>query len=169
MSLDVAALYAREYPRLAGWFARKLYHADLSVCEDLASEVFSRVWAKRETYTERPGATATSWLYRIAANLLIDHCRREGIARWRSLDALAEIGREPSYTPRFDELEQRAEIGAALDALLPTQRAAIVGRFYEGRRVKDLAHIGTEHAVKKLQQRALANLRRCLTRPARVA
>ena len=162
MSLDVEHLFAAEYPRMVGWFARKLYCSDLALCQDLAGEVFARAWAKRDTYAERPGATATSWLYRIASNLLIDHCRREGLARWGSLDALAEVGREPSYTLRFDELEQRAEIRAAVDALLPTQRAAIVGRFYEGRRVKDLAQIGTEHAVKKLQQRALANLRRQL-------
>ena len=162
MSLDVEHIYRAEYPRLVGWFARKLYCSDLTVCQDLAGEVFFRAWAKRETYAERPGATVTSWLYRIAANLLIDHCRREGLARWQSLDAWAEVGREPSYTLRLDELEQRATVRAAVDALLPTQRAVVVGRFYEGRRVKDLPQIGTEHAVKKLQQRALANLRKAL-------
>jgi len=160
--IDIQGLYAAEYPRLCGWFARKLYRADLAVCEDLASEVFARAWAKRDTYVERPGATATSWLYRIGANLLIDYCRREGLHRWQSLDSMAERGREPSCTLRFEEVERDAELRAAVDRLPERQRAVIVGRFYEGRRQRDLAHVATYDGVKKLQERGLANLRRAL-------
>jgi DNA-directed RNA polymerase specialized sigma subunit len=50
----------------------------------------------------------------------------------------------------------------ALDRLTERQRAVVVARFYEGRRQRDLAHIATYYGVKKLQDRALVNLRKLL-------
>ncbi|HEY6939690.1 MAG TPA: sigma-70 family RNA polymerase sigma factor, partial [Terriglobales bacterium] len=44
-----------------------------AVAEDLAQEVFLRVYRSRETYTAN--AKFTTWLYRIATNLAVNHAR----------------------------------------------------------------------------------------------
>lgn len=157
-SLDVASLWEAEYPSLCRYFEHRL--GDWQQGSDFASETFARVVAHADSYTPRPGISARSWLYRIAKNLLADHyrARRTGV----SWEALAEADLEPSCTLRWEEVERRWEVAAALDALPPKQRASIYARFWEGRRHRECGHIASLDGSKKLQDRALVNLRRLL-------
>lgn len=163
--LDVDTLYRAEYEPLVRFFRHRLGD-DWPLAEDLVSDVFFRAWAKRDTYREQPGVPARAWLYRLAHNRLVDH--------WRTrrptvpLDALAEA---VSYTLRFEQIDRdidgpSMDVQAAVDRLIPKQRDVIVGRFYEQRSPRDLAHLSTEAGVKKLQARALVNLRRMLAEAA---
>ena len=153
--IDVAALWEAEYPAVCGYFRRRL-GADWEMADDLASEVFVRVWAKRDTYHERAGISVRAWLYRIAHNLLVDY--------WRTRRPTMHLGalRESSYALRLDRIEERAEVREALDGLPVKQRAVLIGRFYEGRQQRELHAISSLGGVKKLQERALVNLRRAL-------
>jgi len=155
VSLDVEALWEQEYEAVREYFGRRLGE-HWQDAPDLASETFARVWAARERYREMDGVPARAWLYRIAHNLLVDYWQaRRPIVR---LDALIE----PSCTFRLDELAQRVDVGTAVAALSPRQRAVIIARYWEGRQHAEMGHITTLHGSKKLQDRAFVNLRRLL-------
>src|ERR1035441_3918114 len=56
---------------LVGYFRRMV--SDQGLAEDLAQEVFLRVYKSRERY--QPDARFTTWLYRIATNLALNAIR----------------------------------------------------------------------------------------------
>ncbi|MGZ8369819.1 MAG: sigma-70 family RNA polymerase sigma factor, partial [Caulobacteraceae bacterium] len=69
----VQALVARKLPRILALAARML--GDASEAEDVAQEVFLRVW--REAPRWRPGeARFDTWMHRVALNLCHDRLRR---------------------------------------------------------------------------------------------
>src|SRR5579872_4018548 len=61
---------------------------DTATAEDLAQEVFLRVYRARKQYT--PSAKFTTWLFRIATNLALNSVRDY---RYRKLQISIEIGR----------------------------------------------------------------------------
>jgi RNA polymerase sigma-70 factor (ECF subfamily) len=164
MTLDVAALSLSEGPRLRAWFGRRLTTGDPTLADDLVQATLLRAWERRDRYHDVPGARPSSWLWAIARHTLADHFRdrRRPVVPDRSLEARAACGLDPcapDWTPLADE---RIVVTEALDRLTERQRAVVVARFYEGRRQRDLAHIATYYGVKKLQDRALVNLRKLL-------
>jgi DNA-directed RNA polymerase specialized sigma24 family protein len=62
--------------------------------EDLAQQVFLKVYRAADSYV--PTARFSTWLYRIAANLRIDHVRR------KQTDCLAYAGSPPCTDPEED-------------------------------------------------------------------
>ena len=62
---------------------------DQATAEDLAQEVFLRVYRARKQYT--PSAKFTTWLFRIATNLALNSVRDNRYQSWElSLDAPAD-------------------------------------------------------------------------------
>jgi RNA polymerase sigma-70 factor (ECF subfamily) len=94
--------------------------------EDLTQDVFVRVFRSLSSYS--PG-TFEGWLHRITTNLFLDRVRRKQRIRFDALpdDAADRLqGREPTPATAFDERTLDADIQAALDALTPEYRAAVV-------------------------------------------
>lgn len=94
--------------------------------EDLTQEVFVRVFKSLSAF--KPG-TMEGWLHRITTNLFLDQARRKQRIRFDALseDAAArlpgnELGPERSF--EFNNLD--ADVAAALEALPPDFRAAVV-------------------------------------------
>jgi RNA polymerase sigma-70 factor (ECF subfamily) len=121
------ALVTRRLPGLVAVARRML--ADAIEAEDVAQEVFLRVW--REAPRWRPGqARFSTWMHRVAVNLCLDALRR----RRETLDPdagrdLADSAPLPGAGLLAKERAQRVE--AALAALPARQRAAIVMCHYE--------------------------------------
>jgi len=107
--------------------------------EDLTQEVFVRVFRSLSTYT--PG-TFEGWLHRITTNLFLDQVRRKKRIRF---DALAEDadsrmpGREPDPSRAYDDTHLDDDVQAALDALAPDFRAAVVLCDIEGLTYEEIA------------------------------
>jgi RNA polymerase sigma factor (sigma-70 family) len=124
---------ARVY-RLAYRLTGNVYDA-----EDLTQEVFVRVFRSLSTYT--PG-TFEGWLHRITTNLFLDQVRRKKRIRF---DALAEdadarmAGREPDPSRAYDDTHLDDDVQAALDALPPDFRAAVVLCDIEGLTYEEIA------------------------------
>jgi RNA polymerase sigma-70 factor, ECF subfamily len=93
--------------------------------EDLTQEVFVRVFRSLGSYT--PG-TFEGWLHRITTNLFLDGVRRKQRIRFDALpdDAERIPGRERSPQQVFDDTHFDGDVQAALDALPPDFRAAVV-------------------------------------------
>ena len=93
--------------------------------EDLTQEVFVRVFRSLSSYT--PG-TFEGWLHRITTNLFLDMVRRRARIRFDALpdDTERLPGRERSPQQVYDDALFDGDIQAALDALPPDFRAAVV-------------------------------------------
>ena len=107
--------------------------------EDLTQEVFVRVFRSLSSYT--PG-TFEGWLHRITTNLFLDMVRRRQRIRFEGLadDAHERLpGREPSPAQSFDDRHLDGDIEAALAALPPDFRAAVVLCDIEGLSYEEIA------------------------------
>jgi RNA polymerase sigma-70 factor (ECF subfamily) len=107
--------------------------------EDLTQEVFIRVFRSLSSY--QPG-TFEGWLHRITTNLFLDMVRRRARIRFDSLGEDADDrlpGREPSPEGIYHDTHMDDDIEAALAALAPEFRAAVVLCDIEGLSYEEIA------------------------------
>jgi RNA polymerase sigma-70 factor, ECF subfamily len=152
-------LYARYSPRIFGYLFQRL-NGNAEEAEDLTADVFTRVYEKIDAFQSQ-GAPLSAWVFRIAHNRLIDSVRR----RPRQTQLTLEDAPELTSGPVFGGIDQQValtEIKAGLARLTSEQRQVIDLRFLDGRSLAETAVIvgRNEDAVKKLQARGLASLRR---------
>lgn len=161
--LDVGALYAEHGQRIVRYLARRTGDPDLA--DDLAQEVWLRVHRAADTYAQRGDIPVTSWLYRIAANVHTDWYRREKARPpTHSTDRVGELGAVTADAGGNRQLTL-LELETLLAQLQqPKQRQVIMLRFLRGLNIRETsAETGiTENGVKKLQARALVNLRKLM-------
>ena len=112
-------------------FVARMRGADSDAVDDLVQNTFLRAFRAAARFR---GASARSWLYGIAANVVKEHARGE-IRRKRALDAVRE--HVPRAAPSRDPAA--AELGAAIAALPEALRAAFVLVDLEGERGVDAA------------------------------
>jgi RNA polymerase sigma-70 factor (ECF subfamily) len=109
--------------------------------EDLTQEVFVRVFRSLSSYT--PG-TFEGWLHRITTNLFLDQARRKQRIRFDGLpdDAGDRLpGRDPGPERAWEHNNLDRDVQAALDALPPDFRAAVVLCDVEGLSYEEIAEI----------------------------
>jgi len=174
--LAVAAGDEAGYNYLVGKYHRQIIHFlfrmvhNEAVAEELSQEVFLRVYRSRESY--RAEAKFSTWLYRIATNLAVNHARdtrHERMAQTLELDAPdTESGATPEVAD--DELnveqtmmreERMAAIRAQVAALPERQRMAVLMHKYQEmdyRQIGDVLKL-SESATKSLLFRAYQTLR----------
>ena len=141
---------------------------DRAAAEDLAQEVFLRVYRARKRYS--PNAKFTTWLFRIATNLALNALRdgryRQGEV---SLDQSGEDDRrtmdlpdrQPGIEQHLMERDRAALIRRAIQALPEKQRAAVLLHKYHELDYDEIARIleCSESALKSLLFRAYETLR----------
>src|SRR3954470_6688624 len=156
-----ATLYETYRPLVYRFLRRRLDGSDEAV-EDLTEDVFVKLYEKLDRYVER-GLPFTAWLYRIAHNQLVDFVRTLPRHAAQPLDIVADIP-EHQTGSEYRSVLDREPLEPALARLTAEQRQAVELRFLKGMSVAETsAAMGrSEEAVKKLQARALANLRRSL-------
>jgi RNA polymerase sigma-70 factor, ECF subfamily len=138
-----------------------------AVSEELAQEVFLRVYRSRTTY--EPTAKFTTWLFRIATHVALNSIRdRKNEKGHESLDEemLDGVGRQVADRQQTVEQEmvreaKLREVRQAIEALPAKQRAAVLMHKYEGLDYAQIAGVlsCSESAVKSLLFRAYESLR----------
>jgi RNA polymerase sigma-70 factor (ECF subfamily) len=141
-----------------------------AVAEDLAQEVFLRVYRSRATY--EASAKFTTWLYRIATNLAVNHARDTRHERPEVTVSLDEPDEEtgarfelPDGALGADEAIVRRErvmaIRGKVGALPERQRLAVIMHKYQHMDYKQIAEVLklSESATKSLLFRAYETLR----------
>jgi RNA polymerase sigma-70 factor (ECF subfamily) len=141
-----------------------------AVAEELAQEVFLRVYRSRQSY--RAQAKFTTWLYRIATNLAVNYARdtrHERSAQTFSLDAPDEetgtkpevAGDEISAELSLVRKERMRAIRAQVMALPERQRMAVVMHKYQEMDYREIGVVLrlSESATKSLLFRAYQTLR----------
>ena len=163
------AYLVQKYRRPMVNFMYRMAH-NAAGAEDLAQEVFLRVYRSRETY--EASAKFTTWLYRIATNLAVNHARDTRHERPENQVSLDEPDEEsgrtldlPDRTPSAEEnLVQRERLAAIrrrVQALPERQRVAVLMHKYQQmdyRQIADVLKL-SESATKSLLFRAYETLR----------
>jgi RNA polymerase sigma-70 factor, ECF subfamily len=163
------AYLVQKYRRPMVGFMYRLCH-NPSTAEELAQEVFLRVYRSRTTY--EPSAKFTTWLYRIATNLAVNHARDTRHERPENTVRLDEPDQETGTTPDLadDSLtaeeqilkrERLAAIRNVVNALPERQRVAVIMHKYQQMDYREIAGVLklSESATKSLLFRAYETLR----------
>ena len=148
---------------------------DRELAEDLAQDTFIKVLNHIDRY--RPEFKLSSWLFKIANNVAIDHLRRrtldtismDGSPNAQTADAIEAtaidvVGDEESALDELEAREMGSAIERAIASLRPEYRSCIMLRHVEGRSYEEIAAtldlpLGT---VKTYIHRARQELRRAL-------
>ncbi len=141
-----------------------------AAAEDLAQEVFLRVYRSRQTY--EASAKFTTWLYRIATNLAVNHARDTRHERPEVTVSLDEPDEETGTTLDVPDSKSTAEeflvrrermlaIRAKVEALPERQKLAVIMHKYQQMDYKQIADVLklSESATKSLLFRAYETLR----------
>jgi RNA polymerase sigma-70 factor, ECF subfamily len=138
--------------------------------EDLAQEVFLRVYRSRESY--EASAKFTTWLYRIATNLAVNHARDTRHERPEVTVSLDEQDDDTGTAMEIPDGKFTAEqamvqrermlaIRRKVEALPELQRLAVLMHKYQQMDYKQIAEVlkKSESATKSLLFRAYETLR----------
>jgi RNA polymerase sigma-70 factor (ECF subfamily) len=150
-----AELYESNFDRVYAYIARRV--RDRNETEDLTAEVFHHALAALPRFEWR-GAPFAAWLFKIAANAIIDRSKR---AAREERAAVSELSTDVNPKKIDEEIERRARLFQLVDQLPVDQRRVVSMRFTEEKSIREIANeLGrSEGAVKQLQFRALQNLR----------
>ena len=141
-----------------------------AAAEDLAQEVFLRVYRSRGSY--EASAKFTTWLYRIATNLAVNHARDTRHERPEVTVSLDEPDEDSGTTLELPDGNLTAEqamvrrerllaIRRKVEALPEQQRLAVIMHKYQQMDYKQIAEVlkKSESATKSLLFRAYETLR----------
>jgi RNA polymerase sigma-70 factor (ECF subfamily) len=139
-----------------------------AVAEELAQEVFLRVYRSRQSYSA--DAKFTTWLYRIATNLAVNHARdtkpEKGATSLDEADEETGLTMDladgsPSAEQEILRRERLVAIRAQVDALPERQRLAVIMHKYQNMDYRQIAQVLklSESATKSLLFRAYETLR----------
>jgi RNA polymerase sigma-70 factor (ECF subfamily) len=150
-------------------FMYRMAH-NTAAAEDLAQEVFLRVYRSRSSY--EASAKFTTWLYRIATNLGMNYSRDTRHERPENLMNLDEPDEETGQSPDLadktpsveEEIMQRERLNAIrqkVEALPERQKMAVLMHKYQQMDYKQIAEVLklSESATKSLLFRAYETLR----------
>ena len=148
-----AELYELHFHRVYAYVACRVQ--DRSQRQDLTAHVFQQALANIGKFKWR-GAPFVTWLYRIAANAIADQARKQSRET-----AETELATNTSVDADLEQVERRARLFRAVEALPEDQRKVILLRFAEEKSIREIAADlnRSEGAVKQLQFRGLENLR----------
>lgn len=142
-----------------------------SDAEDIAQQVFVRVWKNAKRY--EPRAKFTTWLLKITRNLVFNELRRRSRHPQVPLQSETEEEERPlkdehAVAPDASLLEHELQqaVDAAIASLPETQRLAVILRRYEELSYEEIAEALDQSvsAVKSLLFRARTELRQSLQR-----
>jgi RNA polymerase sigma-70 factor, ECF subfamily len=153
---------------MVGFMYRMAHNA--AAAEDLAQEVFLRVYRSRTSY--EASAKFTTWLYRIATNLAVNYARDTRNERPDKMASLDEPDEETGTTmdvadssltveQKILRRERMAAIRAKVQGLPERQRTAVLMHKYQQMDYKQIAEVLklSESATKSLLFRAYETLR----------
>jgi RNA polymerase sigma-70 factor (ECF subfamily) len=160
--LALEELYLMHFDRIYSYL--QLSVGNRHDAEDLTNQTFMKMLESIERFEWRK-VPISAWLFRIAHNLAMDHFRSR--RRWQPEE---EVPEPPDAEERSAEEEALQAIGrqsmlAMIEGLSEEQQQVLTLKFVFNFSNSDVATIlgKSEGAIKSLQHRALASLKRQLT------
>ena len=154
----VGLLYTRHLDAICRYVYFRV--ADEPLAEDLTEEVFVKAWTALPRYKQQ-GHRFTSWLYRIARNLIVDHYRKQSThtpVADAPMETIADEG--PSPEVLVADQQDYAALAGAIQRLGSDEQQVIILRFVEGLSHKEVGEVigKSEGASRVIQHRALEAL-----------
>ncbi len=158
-------IYQVFFPRIYRYILFKV--GDVADAEDLTEDVFVKVLESIGSFRWK-GHPFSSWLFRIAHNLVVDRLRKRSRQPTEPLENIVE----PSHYNLDHQVELRLtidEVNEAMKSLTQAQRDVITLRLGTGLSLAETAKVvgKKENAVKALQHAGLLKLRRLMTSTAK--
>ena len=165
-ALSISILYERYYDRIFRYVSFKT--SSFVESEDITAEVFVKMIQSIGSFRWQ-GYQFSSWLFKIAHNLVVDYYRKKGKVAVVPLEAASSLHDESSLNP--EDVEHIVDINlrmqsvqAALKELTDLQKEVIRLRFVAGLSVAETALVVDKkaNAVKALQHAGLKKLKKLL-------
>ncbi len=140
-----------QYYRLAYSYV----HNEADACDIVQNGVYK---ALRGSHTLKQPEYVQTWIYRIMLNECFSHARVQGCLSYEAMQA--ENGEEAAAEDRYANLDLRR----AMDALSNSDRAVVILKYFEDRKLEEIAEILDENVntVKSRLYRSLKKLREIL-------
>jgi RNA polymerase sigma-70 factor (ECF subfamily) len=150
--------YESALPRVYG-FVYGRTGGDRALAEDITQQAFVSAVRSRRRFDGR--SEAVVWVCSIARNALIDHYRRTGRDDRRRLKLVVRELAVAAEDQAWSRVDERERVTAALRAVAPDQRIAIVLRYLDGMSVREVAQRlrRSESSVESLLSRGRERLR----------
>ena len=159
-----AVLYEDYYDRIFRYVSFKTGNS--LEAEDITAEVFVKMLESISSFKWQ-GYQFSSWLFRIAHNLIVDHFRKRGRRHIVALDDAPAAATEydPDLDRKLDVDMSMVPVQEAMKDLTDLQREVISLRFAAGLSVAETARaVGKkDNAVKALQHAGIKKLRGILS------
>jgi RNA polymerase sigma-70 factor (ECF subfamily) len=163
---DMASIVATHEQRIFRFHLISI--RDRDVAQSLTQDTFLRAWAARNTF--RGDCSISTWLMRIALNLVRDHTRTDRFRFWkRASETAVDVSDISSHIPHRDSSlesrliasEQMALVWESVAQLSNRQRSVFLLRFLEELELSEIATITglPISTVKTHLYRALAAIR----------
>lgn len=150
-------IYRNYHKKVLGYINSQINR--LQDAEDLAADVFIKVFEKIDTFDETKASIST-WIFTITKNKLTDYYRTR-----RVFEEVPEtLSDESSFEDDICNEEMLDTLADALEKLEERERDIIILRYYSGKTLKEISDkMGISYAyVKILQNKALGNLKKYL-------
>ena len=174
MSMEHPALEIEDFERLVTQYRTRVLRfvfasvRDWDLAETLTQDCFWKAYKHRSTF--RGDCSTTTWLMRIAINLVRDHARNRRFQFWRKAEQVGneEVHNWPdrciSPEDRTSVNEQVQAVWDATKSLSERQRTVFLLRFVEDLNIAEIAQASglTENAVNVHLFRAVRGIRKRL-------
>ena len=152
-------LYEAYFDRIYRYIAIKV--GNTAEAEDLTSDVFLKLIECIGLYKKRKDASFSSWLFRLAHNLVIDHFRRSARRKTEPFSGF-ELDAGQDIEALVDRKLGLEQLSRAMRGLTEAQRQVMSLRFGAQLSIAQTAEVmgKSENAIKALQHGAVATLRR---------
>jgi len=152
-------LYELYFPKIYGYVLKRVGKREIA--EDLVSEVFMKVFAKIDIYTDK-GYSFGAWIFKITGNLLIDYYRKESGKITVNIEECLEMPGEQKGDSLTLTNEAKREVEKYLLCLAERERKAVELKFFAELSNLEIAEIlgVSANNVGVILYRALKNMRR---------
>jgi RNA polymerase sigma-70 factor (ECF subfamily) len=132
---DFSLLYERYLKKIYDFVYFKTFHKETA--EDISSRVFIKALEGISAFEEREGGGFSSWIYRIARNMVIDHYRT--IKTHTNIEDVWDLASRENVqidTENKDRLEAAKKFLLGMDR---SQREIVIMRVWQGMSFKEIA------------------------------
>lgn len=130
--------------------------------EDIVETVFLRIWENIRSYESKKNTNFSSWVFRIAHNLVIDYYRSSKDRNFHELDERQpDLTREHNPIRKAEDYFDQKNLKMALSKIRKKYQDIVVYKFVNGFSNKEIADImkKSEGSIRILQFRALKALK----------
>ncbi len=148
-------IYRNYHKKVLGYINSQINR--LQDAEDLAADVFMKVFEKIDSFDETKASIST-WIFTITKNKLTDYYRTRKVFE----EVPETLSDESSFEDDICNEEMLDTLADALERLDERERDIIILRYYSGKTLKEIAEkMGISYAyVKVLQNKALGDLKK---------